>query len=893
MKRSLTTRTMTAAAGAGLLLPLLWTPVRAGTTGKLTGRVTDEAKAPLTGVNVTIPAVRLGAITDADGRYLILNVPAGTYDVKFALLGYQPLAVQNVVVSADLTTTRDAAINTAPVALPEVVVSAQRPVVDLSRTSSLVSVSRKEIQNLPVQELNDIVKLQAGVVDNHFRGGRAGEVQYQVDGVSVNNVYDNTATLKLDRSLLEEVQVITGTFDAEYGQAMSGVVNAVLRRGTDQFRWDAEVYGGSFVFPATDRIQPWEFRPAQVGNGGLTLSGPTGITKTTYLASARAYRFDDWVYGTRRFVPTDRSDFQNKVYRGTGDGQQVPLGYSREWSGIVKLTNRSLSRTELNYQAVFNHIDARRAGDPEFVWRYNPEGLPRQTTKSITHGLDWTQTLSPKSYVTLAVRQNYFDYQDRVYDDLYDIRYDQAGPPTGDANYDNGLNTVIQGVSPARFRQETNALVSKASWVNQFRHDQQVKAGLEFQWPTMRFGSMGYIVPQIVNGVEKFVHFESDPPTYPGVTTYHPRLGAAFAQDDLEWNDLKIRAGLRLDYFDAAATLPSNLRNPANVLPPPNPQSTDVRVPSRTSVAPRVGVSYPVTRDAALFFAYGHFYQMPPLGTTFTNADYRVLSTLQAGTGNYGRVMGNPAIRPERTVQYQFGYKQAITPDLGIELSIFYKDIRDLLGVEFITTYNDAEYARLTNVDFGGVEGITLMLDQRSIGPLSASLDYTWQTARGNSSDPNETATRAQAGQDPRPRQVPFNWDQRHTLNLTMVLSQADVYSASAIVRIASGQPYTPSIAAGFSGSLETGSGRKPSVFDLDLRAERYVTFGDVHASLFGRVFNAFDTRFFNGYVFNSTGSPYYSRDIASDRNQLATPSRYYAPRRFEAGVTLRGGSGQ
>src|SRR5690606_5818341 len=94
---------------------------------------------------------------------------------------------------------------------------------------------------------------QAGVVDGHFRGGRAGEVQYQVDGVSVNNPYDNSSTLTLDRSVLQEVQVIQGTFDAEYGQAMSGVVNAVLRDGDDDFyEFSFEAYMGDYLSPGND-----------------------------------------------------------------------------------------------------------------------------------------------------------------------------------------------------------------------------------------------------------------------------------------------------------------------------------------------------------------------------------------------------------------------------------------------------------------------------------------------------------------------------------------------------------------------------------------------------------------------------------------------------------------
>ena len=124
-----------------------------------------------------------------------------------ARLGYRATTITGVVVSADNTTALDAMLLEAPIAMDEVVVSAQRAVIDLKLTSNLATVSREEISALPVQELQDIVNLQAGVVSQggelHFRGGRGGEVQYQVDGVSVNNAFDNKTSLRLDRSLLE------------------------------------------------------------------------------------------------------------------------------------------------------------------------------------------------------------------------------------------------------------------------------------------------------------------------------------------------------------------------------------------------------------------------------------------------------------------------------------------------------------------------------------------------------------------------------------------------------------------------------------------------------------------------------------------------------------------
>ncbi len=226
---------------------------------------------------------------------------------------------------------------------------AARPPVDLGLTSSQANLTTEQIEELPVQNLDDIVNLQAGVVDGHFRGGREGEVQYQVDGVSVNNAFDNSSTLDLDRSLLQEVQVISGTFDAEYGQAMSGVVNAVLKEGGETFEVSGEAYAGGFVFPGREdeRHTSDEIHPLGTVSLQATLSGPLLGKDTTFLLSGRFYDWEDFVYGERRFNTWDRADFENNVYEGTGDGEEVPLGYSQEWSGAAQITNRSLDERQV------------------------------------------------------------------------------------------------------------------------------------------------------------------------------------------------------------------------------------------------------------------------------------------------------------------------------------------------------------------------------------------------------------------------------------------------------------------------------------------------------------------------------------------------------------------
>jgi outer membrane receptor protein involved in Fe transport len=891
---------------AGILaLVCLANVVVAGTSGKLSGRITDKKKQPLAGVNIAVVGLRLGAATDADGRFLVLNIPAGKIAVRVNLIGYRAVTTENVEINADNTTRLDVELEESVLEMKEVVVSARRPVVEVNRTSNIATVSRQQLQALPVQELQDVVNLQAGVVDGHFRGGREGEVQYQVDGVSVNNAYDNKSTVKLDRSLLEEVQVISGTFDAEYGQAMSGVVNAVLKRGSDKFHWDAEVLTGGPVYrngssvkqlvpigdpsapsvydhPATRRVVINKFRPASQQNFQLAFQGPSYLPKTTYLVSMRQYYDENWVHGENDFSPGDQNEFYPFfIPHPSGDGKATRLGYSRDVSGVLKLSNRTLANTELSWQGLFNVTDARGV-----KWSYalNPYGTSKQKTFSFMQGVDVTHTLSPSRFVSLNLRQNFHHYRDYAFEDVFDPRYDAYGVPTTPV----GLIPAwyVQGIDPTRFEQRTNSAVIKTAYVDQQTKERQLKVGAELQLPKLEFGSPGYLSYFAdSNNVVRLQRITEYSAKYPGVQVRWPVLGAAFAQEEVEWNDLTLRGGVRFEYFDARSTIPSDFGNPANSISDV-PLSHDVRTTKKYSLAPRLGVSYPISKDASLFFAYGHFYQLPGLGRIFENSDYNRLSDLQAGDASVP-VMGNPDIKPERTVQYQFGFKQAITEDLGLDVTAFYKDIRDLLGTQILETYNGARYARMSNVDFGNVVGFTLSLTQRAKGLLSSKLDYTWQSAQGNSSSPSETADLAASGQDPRPRSVPFDWDERHTLNLTLALSRADIFNISSIIRMSTGQPYTPAISTGFLGSLETNSGRKPSTLVVDLRGDRKLTIGGLGTKGFARVFNLFDTRFDNGFVFASTGDPYYTSNPGSDRGTLLDPTRYYGPRRIEIGLTL------
>ena len=188
-----------------------------------------------------------GSATDVDGNYYILNIPPGTYKVKASLVGYATITFDNVNISVDQTTKLDFQMSEEAIEINNVVVTASKPLVQKDLTSTQENVSGKDIEMLPVEDVQSVINLQAGVVNGHFRGGRLGEVKYMIDGVSVNDVYSGESTMQADVNSIQELQVITGTFNAEYGEALSGVVNQVTKIAGDHYNGSFSAYSGDYA----------------------------------------------------------------------------------------------------------------------------------------------------------------------------------------------------------------------------------------------------------------------------------------------------------------------------------------------------------------------------------------------------------------------------------------------------------------------------------------------------------------------------------------------------------------------------------------------------------------------------------------------------------------------
>ena len=209
-----------------------------GSNGKITGTVSQKTNGePAVGVNIILVDSYMGAATDENGRFTILNVPPGTYSLRADAIGFAQVLVQNGRVPTSQTTELSIKLEESVVEGQEVTVVAERPLVQKDLTASQRVTSAKEIQDMPVESFLGVLTTHAGVNQSaggalHVRGGRSNEVGYFIDGVSVSNpFFTNSLAVSVSNKALEEMKLVSGAFNAEYGNAMSGVVNVKIKDG--------------------------------------------------------------------------------------------------------------------------------------------------------------------------------------------------------------------------------------------------------------------------------------------------------------------------------------------------------------------------------------------------------------------------------------------------------------------------------------------------------------------------------------------------------------------------------------------------------------------------------------------------------------------------------------
>jgi outer membrane receptor protein involved in Fe transport len=519
----------------------------AGTTGKLAGSVTDAGtRTPLPGATILVEETPFGAAAEADGRYVILNLPPGVYTLRARMLGYKDLRVENVQLSADLTTEIDFPLESTVLDIGEsVTVMAKKKMVVKDLTATTAVVGANQMAALPVTEVKEAVELQAGLVKDsggnlHVRGGRTGEISYWIDGVPVTDAYDGGTVVEVNKEMVQELQVISGAFNAEYGQAMSGIVNVTTKEGSNRFGGSVTAYGGDHIsghqtiFPHINSLDP-----AGTRNLEASLQGPIIKDKFFFYLNARAYGSDGWLFGRRlynpesvttgmtvpeaeleRFAPeyaasgrpvsgggmdiqyvlgsnpfldslatrsamdpakaADPDSFRayySRLRRNHANGKGDGAYRSMNWSAKRYGQAKLIYRLTPNMKLSYSAIfDNVRYRDYERDYALDPDGGLKRFRDGQTHLAQFTHALSGKTFYRLGVSVFSKDYRDYVFADVHDPR--TVHPYLG---LQQSYSFKTGGMSMDRFRRNTETRLAKFDIESQASGAHLVKAGVEFR----------------------------------------------------------------------------------------------------------------------------------------------------------------------------------------------------------------------------------------------------------------------------------------------------------------------------------------------------------------------------------------------------------------------------
>lgn len=895
-------------------------------SGKISGKVIDgTTNEGIPFVNIIVEGTNYGAASDIDGNYSIIGVPPGTYNVKASAIGYNGQTVRGVKVSIDLTTQVNFTLYETSIELKEeVVVVATRPPVTKDLTSSTSIIGADEISVLPVTEFQEVLNLKAGIVGGSVRGGRKGEVVYAIDGVPVTDVYDGSTVIDVNANSIQELQFISGAFNAEYGRALSGYVNIATKDGDNKFNGTFTSYIGDY-YSTNEKIfrDIKNFQPVNIRNFEGSFSGPIIQNTLFFYLNARYIYFGGWINGKRVFNPWNITENRGATYplseryilsvnpdSGLGDGKIVPMNWNEKIYGQGKLTYRLFTNFKINYSYFLDKVDYR---DYDHSFAYNPDGDYKRFRKGYTNILGLTHTLTPNSFYTLNFTYFYKSYKQYVYEDPNDPRY---------------TNDVLLGQQPAEvpsfrtggtqagnFKRLTNTYGVKWDFTSQVDQINMVKFGVEFNYHNLGFDDI-YLMqplntedPRVTRNpfVRRYIPNPDDPNENLNINRYirKPIEFSAYVQDKIELKEMIINVGLRMDYFKPDGKLLVDPTDP-DVYRPKKPENIALTLEERKAkwykdptdkiqFSPRLGIAFPITDRGVIHFSYGHFFQIPNFDILFTNPEYK----FGFGTGNLG-IAGNPDLKPQQTISGEIGLQQALTDDITFDLTGYFRDIRNLAGTradEIRIFGGTSTYSQFVNSDFGFVKGIVFTLTKRLSNNWSATIDYTFQSAKGNASDPAATRNAIAGGTQPEIQLVRLDWDQTHTVNATFSYTSEADWGFSLISNYGSGFPYTPTQSFNLS-ALLTNSELKPSSFNVDLRAYKDFNLGFMKISLFTRVYNLFDIQN-EVNVYNDSGTADFTIDEYLRRREgnpelvntldeyYRNPTFYSEPRRIEVGATL------
>ncbi len=870
--------------------------IPASEIGKIKGRLVDTAtNKPLVGVNIVIEGTELGAATDEDGTYIIPFVTVGTYEVTASYIGYNSVTKKDVTVISNQTTAVNFELDPTTIPMAPVVIVAEKPMVIKTQTQTRRTVTAEDITMLPITEINQIISLQAGVTESelgtHIRGGRGSEIVYFVDGIIAKAPHYGQQSVKINKEAVEEIGIITGGFDAEYGEALSGVVNIVTREGGEKphglFRYTTDE-----LFRSNGLNYGYNLYECSFGGGLLDKS------RFRYFLSGEAMLTDAYEVAKYR-VPSERFDYkiEGKLsYRLPEAKGKVTLTgfYSREqfmhyqdiWGDLsfifhldhntAELLKNYLSTLTFNYLPSKNSLIEAKFGYTKMT-RFH---AVRDIEEELRQGRTW--------YEDYIFKANHFpDILLNLDDDALIKSYlvDSLADSTMSYHYETMSRTNAASLrnNPFGARGFFYTVGDNRLWRYLYNHDYQ---GI-FSF-TNTIGKVHEVKVGVNIISQNIGWFDNNLPYYriPFWDVYekNPVKLAVYAQDVMDFEGIIARVGFRLDYFDSKAT---GLRNPAD-----QTDSTMVETPPKWRISPRLGFSLPITDRSKLRFNYGHFYQTPTAHDLYRSTEPEVVWLLLR---RYNSVVGNPNLTIEKTVAYELGYENQVSDIFAFGFVTYYKDIYDLIQTNRIVAM-PYSYYQVFNADYGNVKGVEIIVKKKMHNFWSLDFSYTLQFAKGTASsawqnyyeiyqDEPDPVT----GEYPVPRiDYWLNFDERHIINSSLgftlpqdfVLLPVRETSADFIFSYHSGFPYTPTDDKG-KALGDQNSSRMPGYINVDANITKNVSVMGVKFSLFANLYNLFNTEQITE-VYSTTGKPDDDgggvKVDLSDFSPLTLKSSYYTP---------------
>ncbi len=898
--------------------------------GSIIGEITEsKTRVKMPGVNIIVKGTYYGASTDLDGKYVISDIAPGSYDVEVSMIGYKVLLKTGVIINPGKTVELDFLMEETVLSFgQDVIVLGKKPLFDVDETASVSRVRKEEIETKVVSSVEDILSEQIGVTtqDNeiHIRGGRIDESMFVVDGFSIKDPLSGySGNLFVNADAIEELEIVTGGYNAEYGQAMSGVVNIKLKEGSKEYEGSIK-YSSDNFFPEqfnSDKIEfnlggpdlffqtlPDKFGFNIPGNFSFFLNGYGRMYDGNLPVASRLYPHRYW---DLPFISDSKTE---KII------QHLSGRENNDWHLLYKITWAIAPNKKLlfSYDASMNinqgYFMPRAFSSTYFPYRYmnildNYNTITRDTRLV---NFNWTHSISTKSFyeftignfTTLehsAVQNLHWDeYEERL--DLEPINYNLDNTDLdgniyityGDEFYDTGFAPEWYDVSSENTRMDLD-------WTYHTDSRHKLKTGFEHTITDIQ-------VLDIDEPWSGSSGFGANYDLYNAKTYF----GAFYIQDRITFEGMTLNVGFRTDYWIPGRYVEDAIKDTNSIIITDKAREifydetfnfpwVNNPYKMKARVSPRFGISHPVTDNDVLYFYYGHFSQLPTFQYVYAKINSKAQSTYQ--------VFGNPNLNPKTTVQYELGVKHRFSEDQVLELKAYWKDMFDYETSQTIRPSNP-KYAHLSfnmyfNADYARARGIEAILKSRLFTNWYIDLNFNYSIVTGKSSSPLDNLL-VQAGQlSEKPLGESYmSWDRPINSFANLSYSHPDNWGVSARLEYGSGRRYTRSIQDTL---LTVGNKQyydgpreddRPYAYiakdprkNVDIKIFKSIIIKKFKLKTYAEIENLFseqNSRRINPYTgYGYDPGEIYGYRLANSPNPNLDPSRHSRPRSIEIGLQL------